>query len=134
MVVVKKVEGCSELALREGHMIAVKKAEGCSEWALREGHMVVVKKAEGCSELALKKGHMAAVKEAGGCSEVAASEARKKSLDWPHYLVIQQLQSRAGSEWEFHTHMDLLAEEEGEKHVVDPPEAEAENAVLLQLH
>jgi hypothetical protein len=32
--------------------------------------------------------------------------------------------------------MDLLAEEEveGKKHVVDPPEAEAENAVLLQLH
>jgi hypothetical protein len=36
--------------------------------------------------------------------------------------------------------MDLLAEEEevvveeGKKHVVDPPEAEAENVVLLQLH
>jgi hypothetical protein len=30
--------------------------------------------------------------------------------------------------------MDLLAEEEGKKYAVDPPEAEAEDAVLLQLH
>jgi len=31
--------------------------------------------------------------------------------------------------------MDLLAEEEeGKKYVVDPREAEAEDAVLLQLH
>ena len=30
--------------------------------------------------------------------------------------------------------MDLLAEEEGKKHAVDPPEVEAENAVLLQLY
>jgi hypothetical protein len=30
--------------------------------------------------------------------------------------------------------MDLLAEEEGKKYAVDPPEAEAEDAVLLHLH
>jgi hypothetical protein len=79
-------------------MAVVKEAEECSELARNEAHMAVVEEAEGCSGLARTEAHMAVGKEAGGCSELAASEARKKNLDRPHYPLIQQLQSRAGSE------------------------------------
>jgi hypothetical protein len=48
--------------------------------------------------VALIEGHTAVVEEAGRFPVLAASEAHKKNLDQPHYLVIQQLQSRAGSE------------------------------------
>jgi hypothetical protein len=79
-------------------MAVVEGAERCPEQALNKAHTAVVKEAEGYSELTLIEAHTAVAEEAGGFPELAASEARKKNLHQPHYLVVQQLQSRAGSE------------------------------------
>ena len=73
----------------------MEEAERCFEQAPNKAYTSVVKGAKRCSELALIEVHMAVVEEARRFSELAATE---KNLDHPHYLVIQQLQSRAGSE------------------------------------
>ena len=56
-----------------------------------------MRQAEEDSELVLNTAHRAAVWQVEGCSELVPNKAHK-DFDHSHYRVIQQLQSRAGSE------------------------------------
>ena len=85
-------------------------------------------------ELVLSTAYRTAVGQVEDCFVAARSKARKTNLDQSHYLAIQQLQSRAGSEQDFHTHMDLLVEEEVRTRAAVLREAEEGNSVLLQYH